>query len=140
MAADLKTLIRLHEWKVDERRRILGKHLKTLQALENNLVKLEDELKSEQAAALASPTEGGMYYGAYADRVVERRAQINEFMRQTNEQIGAARSMLNKAYRELKKFEIADDVRQKKAVAEEARKEQIMLDDLGVQGFMSKKR
>jgi len=140
MADDLKTLIRLNEWKVDERRRILGRHLKTMHTLETNLENLEQEFINEQAAAQASPTEGGLLYGAYADWVVMRREQIHEFMRQTQEQIDAARAMLNKAYRELKKYETAEDIRSRKAAAEEARKEQIMLDDLGIQGFMAKNK
>ena len=140
MAQDLNTLIRLNEWTVDERRRELGDVLASLAELEWGLLRLREELAREQGVVQASPEEAGFFYGNYAQAVIERRHRLNAGISRMEEEVAQARDKLNEAYRELKKFEIAQDLRDTHETQELARKEQIDLDELGLQAYRLKKR
>lgn len=139
MAKDLKNLIRLHEWQVDEKRRKVGALLSLVADLELQARRLEEELVTEQAAAAAAPAEAGFFYGRYAETVIERRQRIAYSIAKAEEEITAAQDELREAYRELKKYEIAQENRTKREAYEEARKEQAFLDDIGLQSFRQKR-
>jgi len=133
MAKGLSSLVRLGEWGVEQKRRALGELLSLLDSYETNLIKLEQELVDEQHAAAADPEGAGFQYGIYANVVIGRRQQIQADILDTENKIEEAREELNDAYRDLKKYEIARDVRDKREQKERDRKEQNMLDDLGIQ-------
>lgn len=138
MASGLHSLIRLNEWEVDQRRRKLGSLLGTLHDLETSLSGLEGELRHEQGMANTSPDEAGFLYGNYAMAVIERRQQLQNSMAQMEQQIAAAREELNEAYRELKKFEVAQETRDTREAAELATKERADFDEIGLQGYLRK--
>ena len=139
MAKDLKNLIRLHEWQVDEKRRKVGTLLSLVADLELQARRLEEELVAEQAAASADPAEAGFFYGTYAETVIERRQRIAYSIAKAEEEIAAAQEELREAYRDLKKYEIAQENRIKRETYEQARKEQAFLDDIGLQSFRQKR-
>ena len=140
MAKGLHNLIRLHEWQVDEKRRKLGELLRFLGELEDQAGRLEQELKDEQRAATASPEEAGFLYGNYARAVIERRQRIAETMARSEEEVTGAREELRDAHAELRKFEITQENRDKREAEESARREQAILDELGLQGFRQRQQ
>ena len=56
------------------------------------------------------------------------------------EQVTEAREKLNDAYRDLKKYEIAQKSRDTREALELVRREQETLDEIGLQGYRRKKR
>ena len=140
MAQDFNILIRLNEWTVDERRRELGDVLASLAELESGLRRLREELAKEQSVVQASPEEAGFFYGNYAQAVIERRHLLNAGISRMEEEVTKARDKLNEAYRELKKFEVVQDLRDTREAQELARKEQIDLDEIGLQTYRFKQR
>ena len=120
MPQDLNTLIRLNEWTVDERRRELGDILSSLAELESGLHRLREELAREQGVVQASPEEAGFFYGNYAKAVIERRNHLDAGI--------------------VRMEEVAQDLRDTQEARELARKEQIDLDELGLQAYRLKKR
>ena len=140
MAQDFNILIRLNEWTVDERRRELGDVLASLAELESGLRRLREELAKEQSVVQASPEEAGFFYGNYAQAVIERRHLLNAGISRMEEEVTKARDKLNEAYRELKKFEVVQDLRDTREAQELARKEQIDLDEIGLQTYRLKQR
>ena len=138
MAKDLHTLIRFNEWSVDQRRRDLGEVLGSLADLESSLHRLGEELVREQRAVLASPEEAGFLYGNYANAVIGRRNHINTGIANMEQQVAEAREKLVKAYRELKKYEVVQETRDLRQAREEARQEQIELDEMGLQAYRRK--
>ncbi len=138
MAKDLHTLIRFNEWSVDQRRRDLGELLGALADLESGLHRLGEELIREQRAVQASPEEAGFFYGNYANAVIDRRNHINTGIANMEQQVAEAREKLDEAYRELKKYEVAQETRDLRQAREEARKEQIELDEIGLQTHRQK--
>jgi len=138
MARNLDTLIRLNEWSVDERRRELGQVLRALAELEDGLERLRQEVVREQNAAAASPEEAGFFYGNYARAAIGRRGTLDDGIRRMEAQVAAARERLNDAYRELKKFEVAQKIRDERETRELARREQGVLDEIGLTLFRLK--
>jgi len=140
MAKDLKSLIRLHKWIVDEKRRQLGELLRMLHDLEERARHLEDELAREQKIARAAPDTAGFLYGNYAEAVIQRRARLKMSIASSETVVEAARQALNEAYRDLKKYEVAQAVRERRQAEDAARREQIFLDDVGIESHRQKKR
>ncbi|MBH89018.1 MAG: hypothetical protein CMF71_03125 [Magnetovibrio sp.] len=138
MAEGIETLIRLNDWNVDQKRRKLGDLQRLIEGFEAELKKLEQDLLNEQAAATAAPNEGGFVYGYYAERVIERRAIIQISIQQLEKDTDEAREALSVAYRELKKFETALESRKLRQELELARKDQLDLDEVGIQTFIQK--
>ena len=140
MAGNLNRLIRLHEWRVDEKRRALGDLLGLVADLEQQARCLEEDLKTEQGVARASPDEAGHLYGNYAHAVILRRERIAQSIAETERKIAAAREALNDAYRNLKKYELAQGARDAREARERERAEQMVLDELGVQAYRQRRR
>ena len=138
MAKDIHSLIRLHDWQVDEKRRALAELLGAVSALEGRARKLESDLVSEQKAAADQPDESGLYYGNYAEVVILRREELAGAIAEVEKQILDARDILSEAYRELKKYEVVQENRDARELAETERREQIVLDELGIQAFVRK--
>lgn len=137
MAGGLKTLIRLSEWNVDEKRRALGALLGLRQALEDQAVELENELAREQSAA-ANDAQALLHYGTYAREVIQRRERIAESIKRLEAQISEAQDAAAEAHRELKKYEIGERMRAEREAAELARQEQIKLDEIGQELYRRK--
>lgn len=131
MAKNLGGLIRLHEWNVDQKRRKLGELLNLLADLEDQAIGLEEEVKSEQRVASASPAVAGLLYGNYAMGVIERRRRIAESIAKTEEIVATAREDMSDAFMILKKFQTAQENRDRLEAEELNRKEQAVLDEIG---------
>ena len=144
MAGNLNSLIRLHEWRVDEKRRALGDLLGLVADLEHQARRLEEDLKKEQGVARASPGEAGYLYGnlavCHAHAVILHRARIAQSVAATEGKIVAAREVLNDAYRNLKKYELAQGARDTREERERERAEQMVLDELGLQAHRQRRR
>jgi len=136
---DLHSLIRLNDWQVDEKRRVLAELFAAAEALEAKARKLEQDLINEQKVAAESPAEAGLLYGYYAKAVIDRREALAVAIAEAERQVIEARDLLREAYRELKKYEVAQEHRDTREASENGRREQIQLDDVGIQGFIRRK-
>lgn len=139
MAANIKNLIRLHEWNVDEKRRKLGELLRLQGELEDQMKQLEADLVKQQQAAAADPTLAGITYGNFAQQVIQRRENLQESIDQMEFVIAHAQDDLSQAYQELKKYEIVDRNRQRRYELEQGRREQIQLDEIALNQHRRKK-
>jgi len=135
MAKGLKTLIRLAKWTVDEKRRVLT----ALQAREDELVAAlaehERRLIEEQRVAAGDATGIGYLYGAFAAAWLNRKAEMTTMLANLRGQIELARDELAEAFRQHKTYEITQANRDKRTREEADRKEQIRLDEIGLNVF-----
>lgn len=138
MARDFKTLVRINDWAVDQKRRALGEQLRQLENLQGLLQQLKDEIVNEQKLATDMPTEAGLTYGAYAVVAIERRDDLVRRIDLQERAVAGAREDLRDAYLELKKYEIAEERRGAKIAADLAREEQAVLDEIGIVGHIRK--
>jgi len=132
MARDFKALVRLNDWEVDQKRRILAEQLRQLENLIGLLEALEEEIKTEQAHAASMPTEGGILYGPYAEHAIRRREDYQNRIVQQERAVEDAREELRVAFLEFKKYEISEDRRVARVEAETVRADQLELDEIGI--------
>src|SRR5258708_20219922 len=130
----LDSLIRLHRWQVDERRR----HVADLEGLAAQLTeehhRLDREETREQAAA-AAPPEAAVTYAAYARQLIERRRKLAQSQAEVAERIERSRAALAEAVQEGKRYEIMAANRTPHPHRRAARRQQQALDDRGADAF-----
>jgi len=130
----LDSLVRLHRWQLDDRRRELAELDGFARKLRLEQERLAAELRTEQQAAAAS-LDAATTYGVYAKRIIERRTTIERSLVAVDQQIVAAREALAEAYQEVKRYEIAAANRAAQQRKRADRQQQHMLDEIGIDGF-----
>lgn len=135
MARNFRSLIRYHQWQVDEERRALGQLLGEVNELENQAAQLERDLITEQSIASANPVEDGFTYGDYARAAINRRHELAAAIDETEVHISAAQETTREAYLDLKSIELVQEARDKAEETERLSQEQATLDELGLEKF-----
>jgi flagellar export protein FliJ len=131
-AKDLDQLIRVNKWGVDERQRELGVLINREEDLIDQGHRLDAELAEEQRIAATDPTMAGFLYGGFADHYRVRKEQLRHILHAIRLEIEDARERLADAYRQLKVYEEVQKNRATREDAEEARQEQVALDEIGL--------
>jgi len=130
----IDSLIRLHRYKLDEKRLHLAELDRLAERLRNEGVRLEQELVHEQRAAAAS-AEARYAYGNFAKDLNARRAKLKSSVTEVEGQIVAAREALAEAFQEVKRYEITAENRRKHGRLVAARRHQIEQDEVAAQLF-----
>ncbi len=127
----LAALVRLHRWRLDEKRRELA----DLARLEDQFLadarRLEDEVAAEQEVAKSSEL-GSFSYGGFAVGVIERRKRIAASIAEVRRQIDDKTAEVADAFRELKRYEITQAERLKRQRADAERRAQAALDEVSL--------
>jgi flagellar FliJ protein len=123
--------IRLHKWHVDEAQRRLAELLRLEDRLRDDHARLEAEQIAEQEVAAVS-LEARLTYGAYAERLVERRHKLNRSIAEVVEQATQAREALKDAFSVLKKFELAAEAAEERVRRRRARRDQLQQDEVAI--------
>lgn len=134
---ELKTLIRVHKFELDEKQRQLGKLLRFENALENRKILLAKKFKEEEDAAKNDVT-AAITFGAYVDWHIEENKRVDRALADTRLEISYMRDEIREAYQELKTLEITQENREKRAAAELERKNNQVLDEIGLTLFRRK--
>ncbi len=127
----LKSLVRLHRLRLDEKRKFLGELESRRADLLRRRDDLRDELRAEKAAALAS-LDAGSTFPAYLTAFEARRDRAASLLVEIGRRIVAARDGLAESFRDLKQHEMVLANRMERVRKEAARRERIELDDLGI--------
>lgn len=122
------TLIRLSEQALDEKRKGLAQLETALARAKQARAALDVELTAEKKAAAAS-VDAARTYGAYARQMIHRRQLADRLVAEVEAQVEVAREDVRAAFAELKRYQITHDARLAKLAAEQARKEQAVLDE-----------
>jgi flagellar export protein FliJ len=127
----LDGLIRLHRWKLDEKRLKLAELERLVGALREEMHKLEDTVARESVVASGS-AEASFGFGTYAVEAVERRRRLEQSLAEAEEQVRAASEEVAEAFRELKKFDVVKSREQRLAEERARKREQANLDEIGL--------
>jgi len=139
MAKKLHTIIRYHQYQVDEKRRALGQLLGEVAALEQRASALEEEIIIEQKVASAEPEEAGYIYGAYAEAAIMRREYYADTISDVEKKISEAQEEVRQEFKDLKVFEITQNSRDEIENLEERRRDSALLDEIGQQSHQRRK-
>jgi len=127
---EIKTLIRVQSWSVDEQRRMLNHLLDREQNIIQDGERMDRQLLVEQQVAAADPAMAGYAYVAFARAHGVRRENMRTLLTALRVEIDKQRDALAEAYRELKVLEEVRENWLKAEKVEEARLEQIDLDEI----------
>ena len=126
-----ESLIRLHKFQVDEKRRKVAELELMLGEFRQRERDLEAQVEAEQRKAGISDV-AHFAYPMFAKSVLRRRETILESIEGIERQLDTAKEELADAFRELKKYELLDDNRKRKIRKEAMRTEQNALDEIAL--------
>lgn len=132
---DLHNLIRLRKWDVDEKRRALGTLLRHEEAVIERQHALEAEITAEMAFASAAPVELRGTLPGYLARSDDMRERLAQALREVQARVAHAQEELAESYRRSKTLEVTQANRDKAEALEEGRKEEIELNEVGLNLF-----
>ena len=93
---------------------------------------IEVACESEVARGDANSVYG---YASYLAMARARRSGLESRLSQVRELIAEAAEEVADAFREMKRFELAQTFAEQRTAAESARREQVILDDVGLTGY-----
>ncbi|HEV7371948.1 flagellar FliJ family protein [Arenibaculum sp.] len=136
--SELDTLIRLHRWQLDEKRRALADLQALADRLEEDKARLEAEVSREQEAARNS-ADVAFSYAGFAQVAIERRRRLEQSVAQIHAQIAVATDEVADAFQELKRYELAQEGRDRRERQRRSRREGILLDEVAVTGYLRRR-
>ena len=134
----IETLIKVSQYALDDKRKVLAAHFEELALLERKRQAIDEELAAEQAAARDDPSIG-ITYGLYANAIIARRDKLDGDILVKNREVELARDDVQEAFEEVKKYELALDRLREAQAKEQARIEEEELNEMGLNGFRRKK-
>lgn len=132
------TLIELSENQLDEKRKRLATLEGRLTAAQAHRAALDEEQAQEQQVAAQETGIVGFAYGAYAERLIQRRQEADRAIAKAETAVEEQREIVREAFAELKRYEMAHEARLAKARREQEAKDQIEQDEIA--GNMLRRR
>lgn len=132
------TLIELSENQLDEKRKRLATLEGRLTAAQAQRAALDEEQAQEQQVAAQETGIVGFAYGAYAERLIQRREEADRAIAKAEKAVEEQREIVREAFAELKRYEMAHEARLAKARREQEAKDQIEQDEIA--GSMLRRR
>jgi flagellar FliJ protein len=137
--ADLKPLIRLRKYRVEEKQKALAELFRQTELLETRKRLLFTEMEREEKLAEDSGSIDAMYaFVAYAARVHTEIEKLNRLLALIEPRIQKAQEEIREAFSEQKKAEIIQDRRDEQERLEIAKKEDTNLNEIGIEVFRRK--
>lgn len=126
-----ESLIRLHRFQVDERRRQVAELETMLEEFRRREHDLGQQVQAEQEKAGISDI-AHYAYPMFAKSMRDRRENILQSISEVSLQLESAKDDLASAYRELKKYELIEESRKRRVRGKLARIEQQELDEVAL--------
>lgn len=134
--ADLKALIRLRQFRVDEKQKALADLYRKTEQFEGKKDELIATLEREREIAESTEdVEAGAFFGLYAEGVKAKITGIDREINKLETRIQIAQDDIRQAFAELKQIEIVQKRREEEEARELAAKESAELDEIGIEGF-----
>lgn len=127
----LPTLIRLHQRQLDEKRRMLAELEQMRAEMDRKILLLDAEVARERQAAQEAP-DALRQFAAYLEGVRQRRQTMLRTIDELMPKIEAAANEVAAAFQDVKKFEIAADIKARQQQAALAKIEQDELDEVAL--------
>ena len=140
MGKKLNSLIRLHKFRVDEKRREIAGVISIIEDLERQSRELDERITREQPIASRSPQEAGVLFGNYVAHHIFKKEQFLVALKELEEKLVSVQEELREEFRELKGVELTQDARNRVRVIERNRAEQLTLDEIGAEVYRRKDR
>ena len=126
-----ESLIRLHRFQVDEQRRQVTDLEGMLEEFHRRENDLDRQVQHEQDKAGITDI-GHFAYPMFAKSMLQRRENILQSIGEISKQLETAKEVLSDSYRDLKKFELVEENRQRRAKKEAVRLDQKEMDEVSL--------
>ncbi len=127
----LPTLIRLHQRVLDEKRRTLAELEQLRTELDHKILMLDAEIERERATTHGS-AEALRQFTAYLAGARQRRDIMQRTIDELAPKIEAAANAVSSAFQDVKRYEIAVEMKLRQRKAAEAHAEQAELDEVAI--------
>ena len=127
-----ESLVRLHRFQVDEKRRKVAELETMLGEFRNRERELDAQVQVEQRKAGISDV-AHFAYPMFAKSVLRRRENILNSITEITQQLEGAKDELTQAFQELKKYEIMQEGRKRRVRKEMAHIEQVQTDGIALE-------
>ena len=135
----LDSMVRVHRWMLDEKRRKLVELERFVGKMREELIQLDEEIALERQTAEHAPYESKQAYATFHAAAVERRRRLQTTVDNLQREADAARAEVNEAFGELKGYEGARAAAIRRQLDERAKREQLALDETSI-GIYRRKR
>ena len=132
--ADLSSLIRLHKYELDEKRRALSVLYTEMAELETRLEAMDDELQREKEA-LTESGDVGFTFAGYAQRMKQQRDALMEEIFEAERRIHDAKDDMMETFSELKKYEMTQEERDRVEEEQRGFQESLRMDEIALETF-----
>ena len=133
MPKTLHALINLYQFNVDEKRREIGGMITVINDIERQVRELETNMSEEGAIAAHFPEEAGHLFGNYTAHSILKKEQFYAALQEMEIKLETAQEEMREHYRDLKGVELTQEAREKRQLAERTKREQAILDEIGLQ-------
>ncbi len=106
----MSNLIRIHKWKLDEKRRAISDMENLLAGFKDQLAKLDLDQLNEQKVAADNP-DTRFVYANYLTMTKQRRQNLLDSIVDAEDRISVAQEEAAEVFQELKKYEISEETR-----------------------------
>ena len=127
----LESLVRVHQWILDEKRQRLAGLQQLLDRMEADLEVMEASLAKEREAASES-LDGALAFQSFISAAVDRRDKLRLTISNLEQEIEVARDEVGEAFQDLKRYETAQDLQHRQELDQRRRREQLALDEMAV--------
>ncbi len=127
----LHSLVRVHQWELDEKRQKLADLERLVEKMKSDLAGIDQAYVGEKVLAGNSPEASAAFPG-YAAAVKQRRQKVQDSIQALEASIEAVREEVRGAFQELKKYQTAESNQQRRDKAKRVKREQQAMDEVGL--------
>ena len=127
----LQSMIRVHSWVLEEKRRGLAEIQAFVDKLKNDIALLDQNIEAERGVT-GRLEEANLAFPAFVAAALDRRKRLCETISNLEQQVDEARDAVAEAFQELKAYEMAYENQERREAAGRARAERIGQDELGI--------
>ena len=137
--ADLHALIRLRQFEVDEKQKVLAALYREAEAVEVRKAALIQKINDErQIIEETNDFDMAKSFLLFVDRAREQIASFDVKLAEINGRVAMAQELMREAYGELKKIEIIQRNRDEAERKAENARDSAIMDEIGIEGHRRK--
>ncbi len=126
----MRQLVRLHRWKLNERRQKLVELEELAVKMRREIDRLDERMTAESRTAEAS-AEIAIAYPSYVSAMLDRRKKLDHSIAEVELSVAQARDEVSEAFQELKRYELALQNKEQRLAAKVRQREQAQMDAQG---------
>lgn len=126
----MRQLVRLHRWKLNERRQKLVELEELAVKMRREIDRLDERMTAESRTAEAS-AEIAIAYPGYVSAMLDRRKKLDHSIAEVELSVAQARDEVSEAFQELKRYELALQNKEQRLAAKVRQREQAQMDAQG---------